>query len=134
MAGYSGTPLPKKLGFKPGTRACFVNEPQGLSAELGPLEGVAQVSPRSKNLDLVLLFCKRLDELEAHFAKFARQLNPSGMIWVAWPKRSSGVATDLDENFVRAHGLACGLVDVKVCAITDVWSGLKFVIRLRDRG
>lgn len=133
MPGYSGTPLPKKLGFKPGMRACFVNATPEVFAELGSLADVTQVGPMAKNLDIVLLFCTDFAALKRHFQKFAARLKPAGMIWVGWPKKSSGVPTDLSEDIVRTYGLQCGLVDVKVCAITDIWSGHKFVIRVKDR-
>lgn len=80
-----------------------------------------------------MLFTKSADELNREFAHIAKQLAPAGMLWISWPKKSSGVATDLNENLVREIGLDAGLVDVKVCAVTDVWSGLKFVRRLKDR-
>ena len=92
------------------------------------------VTPKSKQLDFVLLFAQSMTSLKKDFAKLANNLVPSGMLWVAWPKKASGVTTDLTENEVRRIGLDAGLVDVKICAINDVWSGLKFVYRLRDRG
>ena len=134
MAGYSSTPLPKKLGIKEGSRIAFVNAPQGFQDYLGPLpEDVQIVTRLTKPLDLVLLFVTTERVLARAFAKLAEKLASNGMIWIAWPKKSSGVATDLVFERVQRIGLDAGLVDVKICAIDDTWSGLKFVIRLRDR-
>lgn len=134
MAGYSGTPLAKKLGVKERFRIAAAGAPDGFAELLGPLPAEAKfVSIESDNLDLVVFFAKAKTELEQRFSELAHRLVPNGMLWVAWPKKASGVATDLSENAVRDVGLAAGLVDVKVCAIDDVWSGLKFVIRLVDR-
>lgn len=134
MAGYSGTPLVQKLGFKPGHRLAFVAAPPEFAAALGPLpDDVGLVGPTAKQLDAVVLFVTAAADLRKQFGKLATRLVPNGMLWVAWPKKASGVATDLTENVVRDIGLDAGLVDVKVCAIDATWSGLKFVIRLRDR-
>lgn len=134
MAGYSGTPLQKKLGIKPGARVVFVNQPPSLLRDLGELpDNVKVLKGAAAELDFAHLFVKSRAELEAQFARLAARLQPAGMLWVSWPKKASGVATDLDENVVRNTGLAKGLVDVKVCAVDDTWSGLKFVIRLKDR-
>jgi len=133
MAGYSGTPLVKKLGIKPGFNIAFVNAPSGFAKELD-LPSDVTVNLRSKKpLDFVQLFVKSDKELKTEFCEYAKRLEASGMLWVSWPKKSSGVATDLSEGTVRAIGLAAGLVDVKICAVDEVWSGLKFVFRLRDR-
>jgi hypothetical protein len=133
-AGYSGTPLAKKLGFKEGTRAALVGAPPNFRATLNPLpDGVRFFREGDEPLDLVLLFGPRAAVLAVEFAGWSERLAPAGMLWVAWPKKASGVATDLTEDRVRAIGLAEGLVDVKVCAIDLVWSGLKFVRRLKDR-
>ncbi|HUR17736.1 MAG TPA: DUF3052 domain-containing protein [Acidimicrobiales bacterium] len=135
MAGYSGTPLAKKLGIKDGSTIALSNAPPTLDAELdlSLLEGVV-VRPRLKGpLDVVLVFVKSLSELEHRFPPAQRALHERGGLWVAWPKRTSGVATDLTENVVRDVGLRAGLVDTKVCAVDDTWSGLRFVYRLRDR-
>jgi hypothetical protein len=134
MAGYSGTPLAKKLGIKDGFRVAFVNAPGGFDRTLDGMPAGASVAsaPRAP-MDLIVLFVRSTKELRGAFARHAKVLAPAGMLWVAWPKRASGVATDLDENVVRAIGPAAGLVDVKVCAIDATWSGLKFVVRLKDR-
>jgi hypothetical protein len=133
MAGYSGTPLAKKLGIKDGFWICLVNAPKDFEHELDLPAGVRILSPQSKGLDLVLLFTKTQRELKKDFRRLAEKLRANGMLWVAWPKKASGVATDLSDNAVRQIGLDSGLVDVKVCAVNDVWSGLKFVYRLKDR-
>ena len=128
--GYSGTPLVKKLGFREGSRAALVGAPPGFSDGLIDLpEGVRFVEPARRPLDLVLLFVRSSGELEKGFARLTRRLAPAGMLWVAWPKRASKVATDVTEDVVREVALPRGLVDVKVCAIDETWSGLKLVIR-----
>ena len=134
MAGYSGTPLPKKLGVKPNQRIALVNAPNDFAKVLGRLpENAAIVKRLDAPLDLILLFVDREQLLAKQFPILANKLQSNGMIWVAWPKKSSGVATDLVFEKVQRIGLDCGLVDVKICAVDDVWSGLKFVIRLKDR-
>jgi hypothetical protein len=136
MAGYSGTPLPKKLGIKPGHDVALVNAPAGFDATLGELpDGVAPVSGVEKGepFDVVIFFTTRLADLKQQFAGIAKRLTPEGGFWIAWPKRASGVPTDLSENIIREVGLPLGLVDNKVCAIDDTWSGLRFVIRLENR-
>jgi hypothetical protein len=134
MPGYSGTPLPKKLGIKNGFRICLVNAPADVRAELREAMSACQVmtEPRG-SLDFVMFFTNSRAELSVEFSRLARELSTAGMLWISWPKKSSGVSTDIDENIVRGIGLAAGLVDVKVCAVTEVWSGLKFVRRVRDR-
>lgn len=133
MAGYSGTPLVKKLGIKPGFNIAFVNAPSGFAKELDLPSNVTVNLRPGKPLDFAQLFVKSEKELKTKFSEYAKRLNASGMLWVSWPKKSSGVTTDLSEGIVRAIGLAAGLVDVKICAVDDVWSGLKFVFRLKDR-
>jgi hypothetical protein len=135
MAGYSGTPLAKKLGFKEGFRAGLVNPPKGIQKDLAPLPRGVDISVDSltKPLDLIVLFADSQRMLKTEFPRLARKLVQNGMLWIAWPKKASGIATDLSDNTVREIGLAAGLVDVKVCAINEVWSGLKFVYRLEDR-
>jgi hypothetical protein len=134
MPGYSGTPLPKKLGIKEKFRVSFVELPADVRAELrDALVDCTEARDSRGPLDFVMVFAKTQTELKKHFPRAAKQLAPAGMLWVSWPKKSSGVATDLTENDVRRIGLEAGLVDVKVCAVTEIWSGLKFVIRLKDR-
>lgn len=135
MAGYSGTPLIKKLGFKEGFRVATVNPPKGFQNELRPLPPNVKIlaEPLPQKLDLILLFAESQQKLRKDFSRLAKNLAENGMLWIAWPKKASGVPTDLSDNSVRHIGLEAGLVDVKVCAINDVWSGLKFVYRLKDR-
>ena len=134
MAGYSGTPLPKKLGIKDGSRIVLINAPQDFESELGELpDNVEFIKRPTKSLDIILFFVLTERALARDFAKLAAKITANGMIWIAWPKKSSGVVTDLSEQRVREIGLNAGLVDVKVCAIDETWSGLKFVYRLKDR-
>ena len=133
MAGYSGTPLVKKLGIKSGFNVAFVNAPRDFARHLDLPANVTINLKTRKPLDFALLFVKSEKELQREFSASAKRLSASGMLWVSWPKKSSGVSTNLSENIVRDIGLAVGLVDVKVCAVNEVWSGLKFVFRLKDR-
>ena len=134
MPGYSGTPLPKKLGIKAGFRVWLNDAPREVRAELKAALAACEMAADGKTpLDLAMVFTKSKAELAQKFTQIAKRLAPAGMLWISWPKKSSGVATDLDENVVRGIGLAAGLVDVKVCAVTEIWSGLKFVRRLKDR-
>jgi hypothetical protein len=129
-AGYSGTPLARKLGFKPGMRAHYANAPGGFEVLLGELpDGVRVLARRADGLDLIVLFVRERRELERRLPGLQRRLDPAGMLWVAWPKRAAKLATDMTEDVVRAVALPRGLVDVKVCAIDATWSGLKLVIR-----
>jgi hypothetical protein len=133
-AGYSGTPLVKKLGIKEGFRVALVEAPDGFRGELEQLpNGVSFVTSVQGQLDFVLFFAKTRSELTRNFSRLAAKLKPAGMLWIAWPKKASGVATDLSDGVVREIGLDAGLVDVKVCAVNEIWSGLKFVIRVKDR-
>ena len=134
LAGYSGTPLPQKLGIREGSRVALVRAPDGFAETLVPMpDGVRLRTRLGGTADVVLFFATRRSELERRFPTMARALEPSGGLWIAWPKRRSGVPTDLDEHVVRTCGLDAGLVDNKVCAIDEVWSGLRFVYRVRDR-
>jgi|SRR5882757_1847357 len=135
MPGYSGTPLPKKLGLKPGLRVQLTDAPPEVRSELKTdLTACEIVASEGKlPLDFAMFFTKSKAALAKEFRRITKLLAPAGIFWVSWPKKSSGVATDLDENIVRDIGLAAGLVDVKVCAVTEVWSGLKFVRRVKDR-
>jgi hypothetical protein len=133
-AGYSGTPLPRKLGIRDGSRLLLVGAPADFAAALGELPpGVELLEPGAGDVDVAVLFALGLATLRTHFAPLTASLQPAGGLWVAWPKRSSGVATELNESVVRELGLEAGLVDNKVCAIDATWSGLRFVRRLRDR-
>jgi hypothetical protein len=132
MAGYSGTPLPKKLGIKETFRVILLDLPADVKAELKSALATCHIV-KNGPVDFAMLFVKRAIELKQQFPRLSKQLTPSGMLWVSWPKKTSGLASDLDENDVRRIGLEAGLVDVKVCAVNEIWSGLKFVIRLKDR-
>jgi hypothetical protein len=133
MPGYSGTPLPKKLGIKDGFSVCLLGAPAEVQAELRAPLAACKIVGNKTPLDFAMVFTKSKSDLAKEFKRLSKQLAPAGMLWASWPKKSSGVATDLDENMVRDIGLATGLVDVKVCAVTDIWSGLKFVRRVKDR-
>ena len=136
MAGYSGTPLPRKLGIRPGQRIAFLDVPAEVHREIGPLPADVRTSESLQGrgpLDLILLFVTRGADLARRFPLAARRLDRAGMLWIAWPKKRSKQPSELTENLVRDIGLAEGLVDVKVCAIDETWSGLKFVRRLADR-
>lgn len=134
MAGYSGTPLPKKLGIKEKHRVALVNAPSDFAATLGALPTGAEVVKHARApLDVIVFFTKNENELWKRFGALAAKLAPAGGLWIGWPKKASGVATDLHENIVRQIGLEAGLVDNKVCAIDEIWSGLRFVIRVKDR-
>jgi hypothetical protein len=132
-AGYSGTPLWQKLGLKPRMRVIVLNRPADLEALLvgGPTD--LDYLGKLATFDFALAFATSSRAFGAALAKLEPRLATDGMIWAAWPKKASGVATDLGEEAVRGAGLALGLVDVKVCAIDTTWSGLKLVRRLRDR-
>jgi hypothetical protein len=136
MAGYSGTPLVKKLGVKPGARVALIGAPDGFPAALGPLPEGAEIHaklPGAATFDVILYFAPDLSSLSRQFGRLAARLSLAGGLWIAWPKKTSGVATDLNENAIRSIGLAHGLVDNKVCAVDEVWSGLRFVVRVADR-
>lgn len=132
MAGYSGTPLVQKLGIKTDSRATLVDAPDEFAGTLTPLPEGADLqnglSGRAP-FDVIVFFTRSRAALRQRFARLA----PAGGLWIAWPKKASGIATDLTENEIRAIGLDAGLVDNKVCAVDDTWSGLRFVVRLKDR-
>lgn len=132
MAGYSGTPLPKKLGIKEQFRVALLDLPVDVKGKLESALASCQIA-EDQPVDFAIIFVKTANELKKQFPRFAKQLAPAGMLWVSWPKKASGLATDINENEVRRIGLEAGLVDVKVCAVNEIWSGLKFVIRLKDR-
>jgi Protein of unknown function (DUF3052) len=133
-AGYSQRTLVEKLGIKAGHRIALVAAPPGFNATLGPLPGgVRRARDLRGAINVIVFFARDSAGLVRAMTSVKRALASDGMLWVTWPKKSSGVASDLDENIVRAVGLAAGLVDVKVCAVDATWSGLKFVYRLRDR-
>ncbi|MFO0952746.1 MAG: hypothetical protein U0835_16680 [Isosphaeraceae bacterium] len=134
MAGYSGTPLVKKLGLKEGSRLALVSAPEDFDETLGTLPtGASTTRALGDAAEVSLLFVIDAHDFPERFAREAARVGPFGAVWVAWPKKASGVKTDVTEGLVRTTGLRSGLVDVKVCAIDDVWSGLKFVTRVEDR-
>jgi hypothetical protein len=134
MAGYSGKPVAQKLGIKPGFCIFVDGAPFAYGKIVGPLPPGASVQAKPKpSLDMVHLFATQSKGLAAKLRRYRETIAPDGMIWVSWPKKSSGVATDLTDIVVRDTALPLGLVDIKVCAIDDVWSGLKFVIPKNQR-
>jgi len=131
---YSRTPLPRKLGIKPGATVAFLDAPDGFDETIGTLPDGVEVRRRAQGaLDVVVLFVARHDRLADRFGTAAKALVPGGGLWVAWPKKRSGVPTDLDFQTVQGIGLGAGLVDNKSCAIDDTWQALRFVVRLADR-
>ncbi|MDB5681925.1 MAG: hypothetical protein JWO16_1730 [Sphingomonas bacterium] len=135
VAGYSGTPLAKKLGLKPGMRAWFAAMPDSVRTEIGPITiGVMEERDATAGLDAAHVFVTDRADLERHLAALRDLIQPTGQIWVSWPKKASKVPTDITEDVIRDVALPIGLVDVKVCAVDDVWSGLKLVIRRELRG
>ncbi len=140
MAGYSGTPLAKKLGIKPGCRVALLHAPPGFAASLDVPPGslpedvsITQGLRGSTNFDVILLFAASQAKLGESFDAARARMNPACGLWCCWPKKSSGVRTDLTEDSIRDLALAAGLVDNKVCAIDDTWSALRIVIRTKDR-
>jgi hypothetical protein len=133
-AGYSGKPLIAKLGIKPGFRMTVINPPDDYATLVAPLpDGVSILDPDTSNLNCIHLFSTSYAELVQRLGGLRAQLVPNGMLWVSWPKRSSGVTTDLSEDSIRALALSLDLVDVKVCAVDTTWSALKLVIPIALR-
>ena len=131
-AGYSGTPLAKKLGIKEASRVAILGDSKGF--EIPDIPPGARVFRTAKEADVIVLFVLEFSVLQKKFAEAMKMMPSSGgMLWVAWPKKASKVVSDLDENLIRDFGLDCGLVDTKVCAISDVWSGLRFNRRRTER-
>jgi Protein of unknown function (DUF3052) len=137
MPGYSGTPLAKKLGIKDDFRVALLHVPDVVKSELREALGKCRIQNNlghaKRDLDFVFLFAKSRAALELELTPASKALAPASMLWISWPKKSSGVLTDLTEDVIRQSGLAAGLVDIKVCAVTEVWSGLKFVIPVKNR-
>lgn len=134
MAGYSQRSLVDKLGIKPKTRIAIINAPRGYRTTLGKLPpGVTVGSALRGHVPLIQFFVTSRDVLEAQLPTLLRALDPDGSLWISWPKKASGVTTDVTEDVVRAVALPTGLVDVKVAAVDEVWSGLKLVRRLKHR-
>jgi hypothetical protein len=133
MAGYSGTPLPKKLGIKEGMTVGILNAPNYFNLDLGDLPAGVKTHRRERPADVYLIFADRIAEAERGFQRATTMLPADGAIWIAWPKKSSGVETDIREDTLREVFLPTGMVDNKVCAIDDTWSGLRFVVRKENR-
>ena len=134
MAGYSGTPLMKKLGIKPGYRIYVKNGPDQYLKMLEPLpEGVAFVRRLTGQVNMIHLFTKEANTVQAKLKDYMHKIVADGIIWVSWPKRAAKIPTDVTEDVIRKVALPLGLVDTKVCAVDEIWSGLKLVIRLENR-
>ncbi len=133
MAGYSGTPLVKKLGIKPGDRVALVNASEGFERELEGLPADVKVIGAKGEAEFAIVFARSMAEFKKGFEAATKRMTADGMVWASWPKKASGIQTDLGESKIREFGLGIGVVDVKVCAVNDTWSGLKFVIRVKDR-
>ncbi len=128
--GYSGTPLAKKLGLKPGQRVWFADMPDNVRAEIDPKAiGLTLLDTAEPGLGAAHIFVTTRADLERHVALLRERLAPDGMLWVSWPKKASKVPTDITEDTIRAVALPTGLVDVKICAVDEIWSGLKLVVR-----
>jgi hypothetical protein len=134
MPGYSGTPLAQKLGLKPPLDVLLLGEPADYRTWLGDLpSGVSFVGSRKRPVQAAHLFVTERSELARHLTKLRGELEQAGFIWISWPKKSSKVGTDITEDTIREVALPLGFVDIKVCAVSDVWSGLKLVIRKTER-
>jgi len=134
MAGYSGTPLAKKLGIKGGNRIFLLNAPRNYLQLVSPLPDGVQIAPQiTSHTDVIHIFSTKKEELSQALHTCLEKMRPNRMIWVSWPKKSSKVPTDITEDTIREVALPLGLVDIKVCAVDDVWSGLKLVIRKEKR-
>jgi hypothetical protein len=133
MAGYSTTPLAKKLGIKSGYRIKLLHEPSHYTELFSDFPNNVTVNPKSAKYNFIHAFFSEKKLFEKELPKLKKQMEEDGMIWISWPKKSSGVETDLSENLIRETALAAGLVDVKICAVDEIWSGLKLVKRLKDR-
>lgn len=135
-AGYSGTPLARKLGIREGRRVAVLGGPAHFLGLLDPLPAGVRVRTRPRSgspFDVVVVFARTRTELARRFRRGDALMDVDGGLWVAWPKRSSSLVTELSGGDVRAHGLSCGLVDNKVCAVDEDWSALRFVVRSADR-
>ena len=133
-SGYSGTPLPRKLGIKPGAKVALIGAPEGFEGTLGDLPGGVRVGTRARGpLDVMVFFTLERARLAKRLPQLKAALQPDGRLWVAWPKRAAKVPTDMTEDVVRQIALPLGLVDNKVAALDETWSGLQLVVRVRDR-
>ena len=134
MAGYSATPLVKKLGIQEGFSLLIIDEPKNYKTLIGEFpSGVKEVKQNFKEVDFIHAFVKSADQLKQGMPGWMKQLKQNGMIWISWYKKSSGLTTDITEDVIRSIALPLGLVDVKVCAVDEQWSGLKLVIRKENR-
>jgi hypothetical protein len=134
MAGYSGTPLPQKLGIKPGLTVVTINAPANYRRLLGQIPDSVTFSERLKSgSSFVHLFTSRWSEMQKKMSILRDKISDNGAIWVSWPKKSSGISTDVTEDVIREIALPLGFVDIKVCAVDDIWSGLKLMIRRENR-
>ena len=133
MAGYSKRPLEKKLGIKEGFEVLLVNEPFYYYSLFEKVPDITEAKPDQSEVDFIHLFAMSIEDLEKHLLQLKQQLSKTGILWISWPKKSAKLKSDLDGNIVRQAGLDCGLVDVKVCAVDEIWSGLKFMYRIKDR-
>ena len=129
MAGYSGTPLPKKLGIRAFTVVALIDAPEGFETKLTPLPERVRLERKARTADRVLFFVDSVANLKRRFASAARSVQDGGGLWICWPKKASGIKTDVTETIVREHGLAAGWVDYKICAVDETWSGLQFARR-----
>ncbi len=133
-AGYSKRPLVDKLGIKPNSRTAIVHPPEGYEGTLGSLPaGVAPLAKPTSDLDFIQAFFMESKKLDREFDSLKKAIKQNGVLWISWPKKAAKMQTDLTEDIVRVIGLRHGLVDIKVCAVDEVWSGLKFMYRLKDR-
>jgi len=133
MAGYSGTPLAQKLGIKEGHHVVLLEAPKGFNALLEPLPAVSMATKLQRNADVIVLFVTRRIDLATRVPEVMKKLIGNGGLWIAWPKKASKVPTDITEDTIREVALPRGLVDNKVCAIDEVWSGLRLVYRKENR-
>lgn len=133
VVGYSGTPLAKKLGIKEGYKVLLVDEPDYYPTLFDDLPEIITELDNAEPVDFIHLFTLKFNDLENHFDQCKARLAKNGIMWISWPKKASKIETDLDGNIVREYGLNHGLVDVKVCAVDETWSGLKFMYRVKDR-
>jgi ABC-type Na+ transport system ATPase subunit NatA len=134
MAGYSATPLPQKLGIKPGLTVVTISAPTNYRRLLGTApQGISLTDRLKPDSNFVHVFIKQRSDLEKRLSLLRQKLADTGTVWVSWPKRSSGMPTDVTEDVIRAVALPLGFVDVKVCAIDETWSGLKLVVRRKNR-
>jgi hypothetical protein len=133
MAGYSSTPLAKKLGIKSGYSIQLLHEPSHYMQLFSDFPDNVALNPKSEKYNFIHAFFNQKKVFEKEFPKLKKQMEEDGIIWISWPKKSSGFETDLNENLIRKTALAAGLVDIKVCAVDETWSGLKLVKRLKDR-